>query len=173
MPPSSSETPEAAPPPGQRTGGFCQLVRIVRRPGAFELPAELEDISPSHIGVAAAILERKMISCNAPECACHDSLFDAASGACSKCAHDRRVHADYSLLSPVIVAKVLLKGPGEHVQRVLCLTCNGWLRGYLGEWIGVIAAVQEHRSQTHNESSGSVSGVCVTENQWVQYVRLA
>ena len=24
------EPPEAAPPPGQRTGGFCQLVRAVR-----------------------------------------------------------------------------------------------------------------------------------------------
>jgi len=31
--PCSSEPPEAAPPPGQRTGGFCQLVRGVgRRP---------------------------------------------------------------------------------------------------------------------------------------------
>src|SRR4029077_1606451 len=28
--PCSSEPPEAAPPPGQRTGGFCQLVRGVR-----------------------------------------------------------------------------------------------------------------------------------------------
>jgi hypothetical protein len=25
------EPPEAAPPPGQRSGGFCQLVRAVRR----------------------------------------------------------------------------------------------------------------------------------------------
>jgi len=27
----SSEPPKAAPPPGQRTGGFCQLVRAVGR----------------------------------------------------------------------------------------------------------------------------------------------
>jgi hypothetical protein len=25
------EPPKAAPPPGQRSGGFCQLVRVVRR----------------------------------------------------------------------------------------------------------------------------------------------
>ena len=31
MPPCSSEPPEAALPPAQRVGGFCQLVRAVRR----------------------------------------------------------------------------------------------------------------------------------------------
>jgi len=35
MTPSSSEPPEAAPPPGLEPGGFCQLVRIVSPPTLF------------------------------------------------------------------------------------------------------------------------------------------
>src|ERR1043166_149142 len=33
--PGQFAPPEAAPPPGQRSGGFCQLVRAVRRRATF------------------------------------------------------------------------------------------------------------------------------------------
>jgi hypothetical protein len=124
------------------------------------------------VSQALRLYSRSMISCNAPECGCYDGVIDPTTGTYATCPHMVQQHADYSDQPPV-VAKVLSREFPTDVQRVLCLTCGDSLRGYFGTWEDVVSAVQTHRSQAHSEPNDSVARLCVSENQWVSYVRRA